>query len=825
MISFYFDMLARRNRLRLRQSSFATMLAIFAFFIMQGTARADRMLPNATVGTAYSQSVTVYTDTVSCNPQAWGFNNFPGITFTNTTNPFGSKTCSFSLTGTPTAAGTVTGFFTFLTGSSNHPPDSTTGASFTLYYQLTIDKTSPSLSVSPSPSPVAYASPLTLTATLGNSYSPTGTVTFYDGGTPIGTATVSGTTASLTLSNLSVGSHSITASYDGDSNNNPATGGTTVPVTRATPSIAVNASSTAASNGMSVAVVAAVTGAGSPTGTVTFYEGSTQLGSAALSGSSAILMLSSYPLGSHTFTAIYNGDTNNASVRSAAATMPVVKAATTLSVSSATTSPAAAQSVTLTATLSSAISPTGAVTFKDGTAVLGTATLSGTTAIFTTTALAMGAHSITAVYAGDSKNAGATSSAITLTVGRSDPTGDATVRGLVGSQASSAVRFGQTQIDNVFSRFEALHDEGDGEAHAGGSNSQTSRSGAANGMVASAGGLGGNRTAAALNSQADAASALAYDSDLPIHSPATQSDAGRAISQLSAALPQAMDALNKTNALPFHVWASGTVGFGRLRNDDSFDNRFTSSGLTLGFDRRITDGLKAGAALGFGLDRSEIGSDGSRVDARNFDATLYASWRFLPRTYLDIAGGYGVLRFDSKRWSNDGNVMLAGTRSGNDVFGTVGVSHISQWDRLKLSSYGRLDLVRAALEGYAETGSGTWALGYDRMTTTSIASVLGGRLTYPVLQSWGVLTPTARAEWRHAFDGGYVQGLNYVDLVGLSSNYTISGTSTARDTLTGGLGLRAEVGGALSLDLEYLLTSSVRGIESQRVRGAMKYGF
>ncbi|WP_177248197.1 autotransporter outer membrane beta-barrel domain-containing protein [Bradyrhizobium sp. Ghvi] len=117
------------------------------------------------------------------------------------------------------------------------------------------------------------------------------------------------------------------------------------------------------------------------------------------------------------------------------------------------------------------------------------------------------------------------------------------------------------------------------------------------------------------------------------------------------------------------------------------------------------------------------------------------------------------------------------------------------------------------------------ALSYDKMNTTSIASVLGARFAYPILQNWGVLTPTTRAEWRHAFDGGYVQGLNYVDLVGLSSNYTVSGTSTARDTLTGGLGLRAEVGNSLSLDLEYLLTSSASGIESQRVRGAMKYGF
>jgi uncharacterized protein with beta-barrel porin domain len=80
-------------------------------------------------------------------------------------------------------------------------------------------------------------------------------------------------------------------------------------------------------------------------------------------------------------------------------------------------------------------------------------------------------------------------------------------------------------------------------------------------------------------------------------------------------------------------------------------------------------------------------------------------------------------------------------------------------------------------------------------------------------------------EWRHAFDGGYVQSLNYTDLVGLSSGYTISGTSTSRDTLSGGLGVRADVGHALTVDLEYLLTSSINGIESQKVRGAMKYGF
>lgn len=735
MLSFDLDVIARRDPRRIGLSWFAAVLATLLVFAAHGSAHANRLLASGTVGTPYSQNATVYTDTLACN---YGMNTFSvaGLTLTNTSS---SLTCSFRLDGTPTAAGTFSGTYQFHTNSGNFPSDAVLGGFFSVGYDITIAKASPSLSVS-APSAGTYTNPLTLTATLSNAVSPTGTVTFYDNGTPIGTSSVSGTTASLTISTLSVGSHAITASYGGDSNHEAATSASaaTVTVTKTTPSIALNTSASSPSYGSSVALVATMSGSASPSGTVTFYDGATQLGNATISGTTAILMVSSLAMGAHTISAVYNGDTNNASVTSSTGTVTVVQ------------------------------------------------------------------------------------------LGRPDPTSDTTVRGLVSSQVASAVRFGQTQIGNIFSRFEALHDEDDGAANGSGGSRQMVQGGTGPGNIASAGGnaTGDTRAANPLDSQASAASALGYASDLPIRtSLATQNDAGRAVSQLSAALPQAVDALNKTNVLPFHVWASGTVGFGRLQNDNSFDNRFTTSGLTLGFDRRILDDLKAGMAVGLGFERTDVGTDGSRIDANSFDATLYASWRFLPHTYLDVAGGYGALRFDSKRWSSDGNVMLSGGRSGRDVFGTVGISHVSKWDGFRLLSYGRLDVVRASLDGYSETGSSTWALNYDRMNTTSVASVLGGRLAYPILQNWGVLTPAVRAEWRHAFDGGYVQGLNYVDLAGLTSGYALSGTSTARDTMTGGLSLRADVGNALSLDLEYLLTSSLNGVESQRLRGAVKYGF
>jgi len=73
--------------------------------------------------------------------------------------------------------------------------------------------------------------------------------------------------------------------------------------------------------------------------------------------------------------------------------------------------------VTFTATVSSSSgTPTGSVSFYDGTTLLGSATLAQGVATYTTSTLAAGAHSITAVYAGDSNFSSLTSSAHTETL-------------------------------------------------------------------------------------------------------------------------------------------------------------------------------------------------------------------------------------------------------------------------------------------------------------------------------------------------------------------------------------------------------------------------
>jgi putative nucleotidyltransferase with HDIG domain len=82
---------------------------------------------------------------------------------------------------------------------------------------LTVNKTATAATVSSSAGTSTHGDEVTFTAIVTGAGA-TGTVTFKDGGTTLGSSTLSNGTASYTTSTLPVGSHFITAVYDGDAN-------------------------------------------------------------------------------------------------------------------------------------------------------------------------------------------------------------------------------------------------------------------------------------------------------------------------------------------------------------------------------------------------------------------------------------------------------------------------------------------------------------------------------------------------------------------------------------------------------------------------------
>lgn len=302
-------------------------------------------------------------------------------------------------------------------------------------------KASTTTTLKSSAATAVFGQSVTLTATLGvvspGVGVPTGTVTFKDGATVLGTGTLSvvngKAVATFTTSGLGIGSHSITAAYAGDASfKNSTSAAISQSIGKASTTTTLKTSLANAVFGQSVTLTATLgvvsPGSGFPTGTVTFKDGTKVLGTGTMSLVNgkvvATFVTSSLSVGTHSITAVFAGTVAFNTSTSAVLTQTIAKANTTAVVTSSVASAKAGVSVKLTATIG-VVSPgvgvpTGAVVFRDGTKAIGTGTLSVVNgkviATFSISTLTVGTHSITAAYGGDASFNLKTSAAITLTI-------------------------------------------------------------------------------------------------------------------------------------------------------------------------------------------------------------------------------------------------------------------------------------------------------------------------------------------------------------------------------------------------------------------------
>jgi len=161
------------------------------------------------------------------------------------------------------------------------------------------------------------------------------------------------------------------------------------------------------------------TGANAPTGNVNFNDGETIIGSGTLNGSQvATFTTTTLAVGTHSITAVYGGDMNDAGSTSAPVSQVITAIDTTTTLTSNHISASQGVPVTLTATVATSGShaPTGTVTFNNGTTLLSTVNLTGLTAAFTTSTLPVGTNSITATYNGDVNNSPSTSTPLSQVI-------------------------------------------------------------------------------------------------------------------------------------------------------------------------------------------------------------------------------------------------------------------------------------------------------------------------------------------------------------------------------------------------------------------------
>jgi hypothetical protein len=308
----------------------------------------------------------------------------------------------------------------------------------------TVRKESSTVALSSSRDPSTFGGSVTFSATANSAAGPlTGSISFMDGSIQLASVAIDGNgAAAFSTSALVGGAHTITAVYSGDANFTGSTStALTQTVNKAASTVALSSSNNPSTFGASVIFSAmASSGAGTPTGSISFMDGSTQLASVALnSNGAAAFSTSALAAGGHSITAVYSGDANFNGSTSAVLAQTVNKAASTLALSSSSDPSTFGASVTFSASASSAAgTPTGSISFMDGSTQLASVALnSNGVAAFSTSTLATGAHSITAVYSGDANFTGSASTALTQTV----------------NKAASAVALSSSSDPSIFGAF------------------------------------------------------------------------------------------------------------------------------------------------------------------------------------------------------------------------------------------------------------------------------------------------------------------------------------------------------------------------------------
>jgi subtilase family serine protease len=315
---------------------------------------------------------------------------------------------------------------------------------------INIQPSSTSLIVTPSTITPAAGALITVSTTLTvvtppiGTVPPTGKVTLNLDGKPTASAALAtdstgATTATFpSISIPSAGVHTLQTIYVGDANykgsTSPAVSITATKGATVTALVATPATLTAGvPETLTVTIAPANAAAGttySLTGTVSFYDGTTLLGTAVVNANAASLPSVTLAGGSlHNITAIYSGDTSWAASTSNALALQSVLLpdSITLAVNINTTGPG--QVVSLVATVTPAAipasnaeqNPTGNVVFYNGTTILATVVLVPSlnftsTATLITGALPGGQNILTAVYIGDLFYMPATSNPVTIDV-------------------------------------------------------------------------------------------------------------------------------------------------------------------------------------------------------------------------------------------------------------------------------------------------------------------------------------------------------------------------------------------------------------------------
>ncbi len=215
-------------------------------------------------------------------------------------------------------------------------------------------------------------------------------------------------------------------------------------------------------------------------------------------------------------------------------------------------------------------------------------------------------------------------------------------------------------------------------------------------------------------------------------------------------------------------FAAGTIGRGEAepgQRNPAYD--YDIEGLTAGLDYRKNDRWIFGASLGYTRQDTQLPGERGGLDTTGWTVSAYTTFYQQDSWYMDgvitwgrndyellrrirytlpLAGGGSSSVDQTARADASGDLLSTAYTFGRDF--NRGAWGIGPYGRLLYTRVG-FDTIHETLEA-GESGSGL-GLRIENRDLSSLASVLGGKVTYTHSADWGVLIPHLQLEWEHEF--------------------------------------------------------------------------
>lgn len=207
-------------------------------------------------------------------------------------------------------------------------------------------------------------------------------------------------------------------------------------------------------------------------------------------------------------------------------------------------------------------------------------------------------------------------------------------------------------------------------------------------------------------------------------------------------------------------WGAFVSGQIAMADQDSTDDRigYLSDGqqLTFGADYRFGTNVFAGAALSYSTSSAELNADTGSQDGTVLLLMAYMSTYVTDSLYVDGYVSVGSASYDTERVVRLGADTTTITSSSDGRPVGVGISSGMDFSEGAWSwgGYGRVDINKLTIDAYDEEGGDGLALAIEAQDTSLTSLTFGGRGSYVISTSTGVITPSLTAEWVHDLDDG-----------------------------------------------------------------------